>query len=106
MSSSSTPRRVALITGGAQGIGRAIALRLAEDPSGVDIAVLDIKGKEDHLASVVEEVQKRGSKGLSIVADVTSEEEVKGAIEKTVEVLGSLDIVRLTTLVDDAVECL
>lgn len=84
---------MALVTGAAQGIGKAIAIRLAEDPSGIDVAILDIKGKEDQLAEVVEEIQKKGARGLWITGDVTSEEQVKGAIEKTVQELGGVDIV-------------
>ena len=86
--------RVALVTGGAQGIGEAIALRLAEDPSGIDVAVFDIKGKETQLASVVKKIEAKGRKSIWITGDVATEEDVKSAVEKTVSALGSLDIVR------------
>lgn len=94
MSSLAVGRRVALVTGAAQGMGRAIALRLAQDPSGIDVAVLDIKGKEEQLASVVDEIRGLGAKGMWMVGDVADEEDVKVAIARTVEELGGLDIVR------------
>jgi len=71
-------------------MGEAIALRLADD--GVDVAVLDIKGKEKQLTSVVNAMEAKGRKAIWIVGDVASEEDVKGAVEKTVSDLGSLDI--------------
>lgn len=73
-------------------MGEAIALRLASD--GIDVAIFDVKGKETQLASVVKQIEAKGRKGLSIVGDVTKEDDVKGAVEKTVSTLGSLDIVR------------
>ena len=88
-------RRVALVTGGARGIGKAIAIRLAEDPSGIDVAILDVEGKESLLATVVEEIESKGSKGLWITGDVSVEQDVERAIERTVSELKSLDIVRL-----------
>lgn len=86
-------RRVALVTGGAQGMGEAIAIRFAEDPSGIDVAVLDIKGKESQLAGVVKQIEARGKKGIWIVADVAVEDDVKAAVDRTVSELGGLDIV-------------
>ena len=91
-----TTRRVALVTGGAQGMGEAIAIRLAEDPSGIDVAILDIKGKEAQLEQVVKQVEAKGSKALWITGDVSLEEDVKNAVEKTVSVLGGLDIVSIS----------
>lgn len=86
-------RRVAFITGGAQGIGEAIAIRFAEDSSGIDVVVFDVKGKESLLANVVKHVEAKGRKAVWIAGDVTVEEDVKAAVEKTVAELGSLDIV-------------
>ena len=62
--------RVALITGGAQGIGRAVALRLAAD--GLDVAVADLPVKLDALRGVVTEIEKSGRKALAICMDVSS----------------------------------
>ncbi|TCD68843.1 hypothetical protein EIP91_009557 [Steccherinum ochraceum] len=84
--------RVALITGGAQGIGEAIAIRFAEDPSGIDVALLDVKGKESLLVNVVRHIEAKGRKAIWITGDVTIEEDVKAAVDKTVAELGSLDI--------------
>lgn len=91
-----TGTRVALVTGAAQGIGRAIALRLASD--GLDIAVNDIHQSSDALRTLVAELQAKGVKSISVPADVSSEEAVQEMIEKTVQELGRLDVVRLCLL--------
>lgn len=83
--------RVAFITGGAQGIGESIALRLAQD--GLDIAVFDIAGKEELLKAVTKKITDSGRKAIWIIGDVTNEESIKNGIAKTVEELGSLDVV-------------
>ena len=82
---------VALVTGASQGIGRAIALRLARD--GIDVAVNDIRAKATQLEDVVMEIQSLGRKSIPLIADVSVEEEVKSMITDTVQSLGSLDIV-------------
>ncbi len=83
--------RVAIITGAAQGLGYSIALQLACD--GLDIAVNDVASKQDRVDEVVKEIQKLGRKAIAVLADVTSEEEVKGMIERVANELGSVDIV-------------
>lgn len=83
--------RVALVTGGAQGIGRAIALRLAAD--GLDVAVDDILSETQRLEEVVTEIKKLGRKAVALTCDVRKEDEVKGMVEQTVAGLGRLDVV-------------
>ena len=87
--------RVAVVTGAAQGIGRAIALKLADD--GLDVAVNDIAPQLSKLNDVVEEIRAKGRNSVAVVADVSKEGEVKGMIEKTVEILGGVDCVCLFT---------
>lgn len=87
----------ALVTGAAQGIGQAIALRLAQD--GFDVAVNDIPSKQDYLDNVVEEIKKIGCKSISVIANVSEEEQVKAMIGKVVEELGSLDVVSILRLI-------
>ncbi|KAI0777895.1 NAD-binding protein [Irpex lacteus] len=86
----SPTRRVAFITGGAQGIGEAIALGLAQD--GLDVAILDVKDKEYLMKGVTKRVTELGRRALWFVGDVTNEDSVKSAIEETVEKLGGLDV--------------
>lgn len=86
--------RIAIVTGAAQGIGETIALRLAEE--GIDVAALDISAKEKQLLEVVDNIKAKGRRAIPIFADVTNEEQVKGAVERCVEEFGSLDIVGWT----------
>jgi NAD(P)-dependent dehydrogenase (short-subunit alcohol dehydrogenase family) len=83
--------RVALITGGAQGIGRAIALRLAHD--GFDVAVDDTPEKADGLKQVMKEIENLGRKVIMLTEDVAQEDRVKEMVERTVKELGRLDVV-------------
>jgi len=81
---------IALVTGAAQGIGRSIALRLAED--GYDVALNDISSNSEKLDALVDEIQKKGRASSKHVADVSQDEQVKGMVEQVVEKHGSLDV--------------
>jgi len=82
--------RVAIVTGAAQGIGLAIALRLADD--GLDVAINDIPSKSEAIDQAVQAVKAKGRKAIAIPGDVSSEEDVKNMIGKTASELGSLDV--------------
>ena len=80
--------KVALITGGGSGIGRAIALRIAK--AGADVAVNDLH--DEWVTKVCEEVRGLGRRGLEVPADVTSVQQIDDMVERTVGQLGRLDI--------------
>jgi meso-butanediol dehydrogenase/(S,S)-butanediol dehydrogenase/diacetyl reductase len=81
--------KVVLVTGSGQGIGRAIALRLASD--GADIAIVDIN--PDKMKAVADEVQKLGRKATTFKADVTKREEVFAAVDHAEKALGGFDVI-------------
>src|SRR5258706_7657356 len=81
-------RRVAIITGGALGIGRASALRIAEE--GRDIVIADLE--EEAGKAVASEIEALGQRVLFIKTDVTSEAAVQSMVAQTVETFGRLDI--------------
>ncbi|KAL1714198.1 hypothetical protein EV715DRAFT_210141 [Schizophyllum commune] len=82
--------RVAIVTGAARGIGRAIALQLADD--GLDITLNDLPSTKDQLAKVRGEVEARGRRTLVVVGDVSSEPDVERLVDETVDHLGGLDV--------------
>lgn len=82
--------RVAVITGAAQGIGHAIALRLAED--GLDIAIADLASQRTKLDSVAEEVRAKGRRCIVFECDVSQEEEVQHMVQATEKEFGGLDV--------------
>ncbi|HET9848633.1 MAG TPA: SDR family NAD(P)-dependent oxidoreductase [Candidatus Dormibacteraeota bacterium] len=76
--------RIALVTGGGRGIGRAIAISLAE--SGADVAV---SGRNaDVLEEAVAEIQRKGRRGKAVVGDVGERQQVDAMIEQVRAALG------------------
>jgi 3-oxoacyl-[acyl-carrier protein] reductase len=78
----------AIITGAGRGIGRAIAIALANE--GVNVGLL--ARSEEHLQQVVKEAEAQGVKAVFATADVSSNDEVTKAIESLTSELGTVDI--------------
>lgn len=80
--------QAAFVTGGGGGIGRAIALRLAE--AGADVAIFDIFAERAEEAAA--RVRKRGQQAIAIAGDVMDSEALRAAIDRTADEWGRLDI--------------
>jgi len=80
--------RVAIVTGGARGIGKAIALLFAQE--GADIAICDVN--QETLASAKKEIESLGRKVLAEVVDVTKADQVDGFTQKTLDNFKKIDI--------------
>jgi 3-oxoacyl-[acyl-carrier protein] reductase len=81
--------KAALVTGGSRGIGAATALRLARD--GADVAVTYVDGKEA-AENVVGRIEALGRRAVALRADSADAVEAAGAVERTAEALGGLDV--------------
>jgi NAD(P)-dependent dehydrogenase (short-subunit alcohol dehydrogenase family) len=88
--------KVALVTGGDSGIGRAVAIAFAKE--GADVAIAFLEECED-ARQTRHAIEQAGRKGLSLKVDLRSEEECRKAVDATVRDLGRLDI-----LVNNAAE--
>ena len=90
--------RIAIVTGGASGIGRGVAIEFAREGATVvvaDIREAPLRGKyheRDVKTPTVEEIEKLGATGTFIQTDVADDSQLERLIQKTVEQFGGLDI--------------
>ncbi len=82
--------QVAIVTGARRGIGRAIALALAQ--AGADVAVSDIVIEDGELETTAQEIRKSGRRSLAIKTDVTQKTDVDALVEKSEKELGPIDV--------------
>lgn len=82
--------KVAIVTGAATGIGKAIAIRFAREGAAV---VIDYVGNPGIPADAEKEITSAGGKCLAVAADVSKPDQVKNLIDETVKTFGKLDIV-------------
>ncbi|MGE5679059.1 MAG: 3-oxoacyl-[acyl-carrier-protein] reductase [Pseudomonadota bacterium] len=81
--------KTAVVTGGSRGIGRAVALQLAE--AGANVVVNYTSNSEAALA-VVGEIEKKGVRGMAVKADVSKSDEVENLVNEVLNTYGSIDI--------------
>lgn len=79
----------ALVTGASRGIGRSIAIQLAEE--GYNVAV-NYAGNQDKAEAVVSEIKEKGVESFAIQANVANGDEVKAMIKEVVSQFGSIDV--------------
>lgn len=80
--------RVAIITGGAKGMGKGMALKLADEGASIVVADISVNEANDTIA----EVRKKGVQGLAVRCDVTDGEQVKDVVDQTIRQFGKIDI--------------
>jgi NAD(P)-dependent dehydrogenase (short-subunit alcohol dehydrogenase family) len=84
----SLENRVAIVTGAGKGIGRAVALGLADAGADVVVAARTLSDIE----KVASEIEQKGRKALAVPADVNLRDQVNSLLEKTVKEFGRIDI--------------
>ncbi len=78
-----------LVTGSSDGIGKAIAIRLANE--GADV-VINYRSNSDSAQKIVSEIVALGSKSTAIMADVSDSNQVNGLIKSAIDFMGGIDI--------------
>ena len=79
---------VAIVTGGGRGIGKAIALSLAE--AGTDVTV--VARTREQIEQTADEVRQLGRRALAITAEVIQENQVQDVVKRTLSEFGKIDI--------------
>ncbi|MGC9346758.1 MAG: SDR family NAD(P)-dependent oxidoreductase, partial [Anaerolineae bacterium] len=74
--------KIAVVTGGAQGLGAAICRRLADEGAHIVVADINLEGAQE-TAATIEEVT--GRRAIAVKADVTQEDDVAAMIDRTIE---------------------
>ena len=80
--------KIAMVTGAAQGIGKAVALEYAK--AGADMAIMDLNGEK--LADTAKEIEALGRKVITYTGNVADEETVADFVNKTTEAFGRIDV--------------
>lgn len=88
---SSPSVRVAIVTGAAQGIGRAIALRLARD--GLNVIVNDLPSQQKQLEELVTAIEATQQKAAIVVGDISCEADVQKLTDIAIAEFGGVDVV-------------
>jgi NAD(P)-dependent dehydrogenase (short-subunit alcohol dehydrogenase family) len=83
-------KKVALVTGGDSGIGRAVAVLFARE--GADVAITHLPGEESDARETVEAVEAEGRAAFSIAGDLRESAFARRAVKETIKKLGKLDI--------------
>src|SRR3954469_15455834 len=81
--------KTALVTGSAKGIGRAIAIRLAQEGASV---VVNSRHNDENVAETMRLVQAEGAQAFFVEADIAAVDAVKGLIFQAIQTAGTLDI--------------
>jgi NAD(P)-dependent dehydrogenase (short-subunit alcohol dehydrogenase family) len=82
-------KKVALVTGGSQGIGKAVALQLAAEGARV---ALTFRSEREKAAEIVREIEQGGGEALAIEMELSSPASVKGAVDAVIARFGQIDI--------------
>ncbi len=82
--------RCAIVTGASRGIGRAIALGLAQ--RGYDLAITDIERQQPTLHGVAEEIRTLGRRAFTLQADVSALEDCRRSVAEAKQALGHIDV--------------
>ncbi len=80
--------KIAVVTGGGNGIGEAISLRLAAE--GAKVVVADLN--PEAARKVVDKIKAGGGEGLAVSGDATKPEDIDGMVQRTLEAYGAIDI--------------